>query len=106
MNRLRWQFEQRKMRQAFPEFQPFVNPQRREIGFVGSIKQVGGQIHHVRIVANLDAYPATPPKIYLDPFVGSHRLSDGTLCLHRQWRPAQDSMAGQIPFTLKYILQH
>lgn len=106
LNQRRWLFEDHKVRSSFPEFRPFLNQQKRSAGFLGRIQTPQGRTYQITITAHLDSYPATPPKIFLSPHPGGHQLADGSLCLHRQWRPSQDTLAQQILFTLRFLHEH
>jgi hypothetical protein len=106
INEVRWRAERAKMRQAFPEFRPFEDGRRGLVGFAGRLRLPGGRVHEVTISAGSETYPALPPKVFIRPFVGGHRLVDGSLCLHRRWRPALDTFAQQLLYAIKYLTQH
>lgn len=97
----RWNAEQQMMQKAFPEFQPFVSG--RHFGFAGQLQGRSDKVYRIEIKAELANYPAKEPRIYISPRCGHNYFLDGSLCVHRRWRPDRDTLAQQVLFAVKYV---
>ena len=103
MTSARWNAEIAKMKQAFPDFEPFQSADL--VGFVGKLRGPGGGIFTVRIEAAGSRYPAQMPSIYISPRVGDN-YSRGALCVDRRWRPDRDTFAQNVLYAASYLRIH
>ena len=101
MTEARWAAEVRKMNQVFPWFRAIERD--HWVGFKGDLKGPKGTVYSVEVLANKNTYPAMPPRIWLRPPFGANRLSDGSLCISRAWRPDRDTFAQQILYAAAYL---
>jgi hypothetical protein len=89
------------MNEVFPWFE--VVERSPVVGFKGVLTGPGGAAYSVEILANRHTYPAKPPRIFLDPPFGCNRLTDGSLCLTRVWRPDRDTFAQHVVYAAAYL---
>jgi hypothetical protein len=101
MTEARWAAEVRKMNGIFPWFRTVQHGE--VVGFKGFLRISPGTRYSVEILACKRTYPAAPPKIWVFPALGSNRLTDGSLCIQRAWRPDCDTFAQQVMYAAAYI---
>lgn len=97
----RWEAEQQMMRKAFPEFQPFIGA--KHFGYTGQLRGRSGRVYQIEIRAERAQYPARAPKIFITPRCGHNYFFDGSLCVHRRWRPERDTLAQQVLYAAAYV---
>lgn len=103
MTNIRWIIEVNKMRRLFPGFVPFIR--NGHAGFEGFLVGREGQQHQITLDVPAGSYPEECPKIFINPWVGSHRYPDGSLCVHQTWRPGKDTFAQQLLYAADYLQQ-
>src|SRR5262245_50542279 len=104
MTNVRWIFEIRKMKLAFPNFKSFQKG--KYAGFQGNLRGTNGKTYVITVQVRGDGYPAQAPQIFIAPHIGSNWLSDGSLCVYRKWNPKEDTFAQQVTYAASYIAQH
>lgn len=107
LTRPRWEAEVRLMRNVFPEFEPFAEPEQWA-GFQGWLRgKRTGRLYTLTIRASIGKYPNEEPAVYMDPRPEPHHwIQDGRLCYRRDgrgWNPAQDTFAQAVVIAAKYV---
>jgi len=109
LNVQRWRKEKELMAGAFPQFRPFADPPW--FGFQGHLL---GRLRRYEVVleSREDAYPETPPSVYMNPQVGSHwRISaygrpTPELCVIKDWIASHSTFANTLLAVVKYLEEH
>jgi|ERR1043166_21615 hypothetical protein len=104
----RWLAEIAKMRNIFPQFEPFLRDGffGDVIGFTGQLQATSGKLYEIEITAKISQYPVAAPSIVIRPRVGHNWYVNGTLCVQRPWRPNQDTFAQQVLYAADYLSLH
>jgi len=90
------------MRNAFPEFRAFARPP--QFGWEGYLRgKRSGQLYGVALCSTESTYPASRPKVFINPRCGGNWLPDGSLCIDSRWDPALHSFAGTLLRVIEYM---
>jgi hypothetical protein len=107
MTERRWFAEIELVEKYFSHFTPF----QTETGIVGFAGVIRGRRRNYQVLIKVlaAAYPATEPKIYMDPHPEGHHWIQGSgelfLCYVRDnyWNPAKSTFANCILIGVKYV---
>lgn len=107
MTKPRWEAEVRLMKNVFPHFEPFAEPDRWA-GFRGWFRgKRTGTFYEVVIRAAIKTYPNKEPGVYMRPRPEPHHwILDGRLCYQRLghvWKPAEDTFAQALVIAARYV---
>jgi len=105
IDRLRYAKEWELMRNAFPEFRAFARPP--QFGWEGYLRgKRSGQLYGVALCSTETTYPASRPKVFINPRFGGNWLADGSLCIDNRespWDPGLHSFANTLLRVIEYM---